>query len=223
MGRVLVVLLLVLLAGRSHAGDLVGRVSRVIDGDTFTLVTEDRRRFDIRLAEIDAPEADQPFAAQARRFLAFLILRKEVRVRLVEADRHGRFVGQVWEQERWINGQMVRSGAAWVSSRHARSARLLAWEEEAREARRGLWSLPEHARTPPWDQRRQARAKRPEPASASPPLGLIGSTRRFRCGEKRLCREMTSCEEAMFHLRTCGVASLDRDGNGIPCESLCRR
>lgn len=42
----------------------------------------------------------------------------------------------------------------------------------------------------------------------------------FQCG-KRTCSQMTSCEEAKFHLTQCGVKSLDRDNDGIPCESIC--
>ncbi len=43
------------------------------------------------------------------------------------------------------------------------------------------------------------------------------------CGAKRTCGEMSSCEEATFYLRQCGVKSLDRDGDGMPCASLCSR
>ncbi|WP_419851650.1 excalibur calcium-binding domain-containing protein [Actinobacillus pleuropneumoniae] len=43
---------------------------------------------------------------------------------------------------------------------------------------------------------------------------------KFECG-KRTCSQMNSCEEARFHLTQCGVSSLDRDKDGIPCESLC--
>ncbi|MEM7399145.1 MAG: excalibur calcium-binding domain-containing protein [Pseudomonadota bacterium] len=42
------------------------------------------------------------------------------------------------------------------------------------------------------------------------------------CGTKQTCLEMDSCAEARFHLSECGQNSLDRDGNGIPCEGLCR-
>ncbi len=42
------------------------------------------------------------------------------------------------------------------------------------------------------------------------------------CGSKKTCGEMASCEEATFYLQQCGVKSLDRDGDGIPCASLCR-
>lgn len=42
-----------------------------------------------------------------------------------------------------------------------------------------------------------------------------------QCGGKRKCGQMASCEEARFYLSSCGVRSLDRDGDGVPCESLC--
>lgn len=42
------------------------------------------------------------------------------------------------------------------------------------------------------------------------------------CGSKRTCREMSSCAEAKFYLAQCGVSSLDGDGDGTPCEKLCR-
>ena len=42
------------------------------------------------------------------------------------------------------------------------------------------------------------------------------------CGNKTTCGEMDSCEEAVFYLEQCGIASLDGDGDGTPCESLCR-
>ena len=43
----------------------------------------------------------------------------------------------------------------------------------------------------------------------------------YFCGSKDTCGEMDSCSEAYYYLNTCGVGSLDRDNDGIPCESLC--
>jgi hypothetical protein len=43
----------------------------------------------------------------------------------------------------------------------------------------------------------------------------------FSCAGKHLCRQMQSCEEARFYLETCGVASLDGDNDGVPCETIC--
>lgn len=42
------------------------------------------------------------------------------------------------------------------------------------------------------------------------------------CGSKRTCGEMQSCEEARFYLLQCGVSRLDRDHDGVPCETVCR-
>ncbi|TCZ52944.1 excalibur calcium-binding domain-containing protein [Roseicella aquatilis] len=33
---------------------------------------------------------------------------------------------------------------------------------------------------------------------------------------------MSTCAEARFHLSQCGLARLDSNGDGVPCESLCR-
>ena len=43
----------------------------------------------------------------------------------------------------------------------------------------------------------------------------------FSCADSKYCKEMTSCAEAKFHLRECGMHKLDRDHDGVPCESIC--
>lgn len=42
------------------------------------------------------------------------------------------------------------------------------------------------------------------------------------CNGKKTCKEMSSCAEAKFYLNHCGVTRIDGDGDGIPCEKLCR-
>lgn len=43
----------------------------------------------------------------------------------------------------------------------------------------------------------------------------------FQCGRKRVCGQMDSCAEANYYLDQCGLTRLDRDSDGIPCESIC--
>ncbi len=86
---------------------------------------------------------------------------------------------------------------------------LLEDEESARSNQLGLWGLDNPI--PPWDWRRGERSV-VKPGSLNP-----------KCGSKRYCREMSSCEEAMFYLRECGLTRLDGDSDGVPCESICRR
>lgn len=38
---------------------------------------------------------------------------------------------------------------------------------------------------------------------------------------KRVCGDMESCEDAMFHHQQCGLSRLDGDKDGVPCEKLC--
>ena len=45
----------------------------------------------------------------------------------------------------------------------------------------------------------------------------------WTCGAKTTCGQMSSCKEATFYLTQCGVKSLDGDGDGVPCASLCRQ
>jgi hypothetical protein len=41
------------------------------------------------------------------------------------------------------------------------------------------------------------------------------------CGKKKYCAEMSSCDEAWHYQTQCGVKTLDGDGDGKPCETLC--
>lgn len=48
------------------------------------------------------------------------------------------------------------------------------------------------------------------------------ATMSHECKGKRTCKEMSTCEEAKFYLDNCGATKIDGDGDGIPCEKLCR-
>ncbi|MBO1081646.1 thermonuclease family protein [Roseomonas sp. 573] len=59
----------------------------------------------------------------------------------------------------WGHAELVRGGHAWVYRQYMTDRSLLPLEAEARAARRGLWSLPERERIPPWAWRRQQRRR----------------------------------------------------------------
>jgi hypothetical protein len=54
----------------------------------------------------------------------------------------------------------------------------------------------------------------------SPPRSTSSAPNRS-CGAAPYCYEMSSCAEAQFYYRECGVGRLDGDNDGVPCESLC--
>ncbi|WP_458098151.1 thermonuclease family protein [Roseomonas sp. WA12] len=211
----------------SWAAELTGRVVGLSDGDTITVLTAERRQVRIRLGEIDTPESRQPYGARAQQALSELVFGKDVRVVVQDTDRYGRIVGRVYAGTVDANAEMVRQGAAWVYRQYSRDAALLQLEAEAKTARRGLWALPEAERTPPWEWRAAQRGGSNGQASTAPTITppqrpTPSAASGFTCGAKRYCREMTSCAEARFYLSQCGLSRLDGDGDGVPCETLCR-
>lgn len=48
------------------------------------------------------------------------------------------------------------------------------------------------------------------------------SSSAYSCSTKKTCGQMKDCEEAQYHLNECRNGRLDPDGDGVPCESLCR-
>jgi endonuclease YncB( thermonuclease family) len=214
--------LLLLFSFPALAAELRGEVVGISDGDTLTLLTPERRQVRIRLAEIDAPESRQPWGSRAQQALSALVFRKAVMVAVQDTDRYGRTVGTVWVGRLNANAEMIRQGHAWVYRQYLHDRSLLGVEDEARQARRGLWSLPDVERVPPWAWRRQDHTTGQPALSSTPRASAASGATGFSCGGKRLCREMTSCAEARYHSQQCGLSQLDGDRDGVPCESLCR-
>jgi len=74
-----------------------------------------------------------------------------------EGNTFGRLVAHLWIGDTYVNEEMVKRGMAWFDSEFAPSETLYLVEEEAREAKRGLWALPLEDRVPPWEWRKEPR------------------------------------------------------------------
>ncbi|HDM75205.1 MAG TPA: hypothetical protein ENG51_01900 [Deltaproteobacteria bacterium] len=138
-----------------------GKCIKVQDGDTIT-VLRDHQQVRIRLYGIDCPERRQAFGKRARQFTARLVFGKIVKIDPVTVDRYGRTIGWVYVDHPelgrlCLNEELLKAGLAWVYRRYCRNPRMIKLEEEARQAKRGLWSNP-HA-TPPWQYRRMKGVK----------------------------------------------------------------
>ena len=107
----------------------------------------------IRLAEIDTPERGQPFGTWAKQRLSDLVFGKPIAIKLVDIDRYDRIVGRIYVDDLDVNAELVRIGAAWVYRKYATDPSLYDLEEEAREAKRGLWG--QGTPIPPWEWRRR--------------------------------------------------------------------
>lgn len=138
------------------AFDLRGRVVRVADGDTVSILDAGNRQHKIRLHGIDAPERDQPYGREAGNLLRKLVDDRQVGVVVVDTDSYERNVGVIYLGDQNINAEMVARGYAWWYRFHAPNERQLqANEEQARADGRGLWA--DSDAVEPWDWRRNRR------------------------------------------------------------------
>lgn len=224
--RHLLLAALLLTTSSALAADLLGLVVGIQDGDTLTLLTPERRQVRVRLYGIDAPESRQPYGARAQQELTAMVFRQQVRVSVEDTDHYGRTVGRVWAGSLDVNAELVRRGAAWVYRQYNRDPSLPPQEAEARQAKRGLWALPTSEQVPPWAWRRNGgRAPatlQPSAAGRAGAAAPSSSAAGLSCGSKRYCTQMSSCAEAQFYFRQCGLSRLDGDRDGVPCERLCR-
>jgi endonuclease YncB( thermonuclease family) len=146
------------LAAPAGAESLHGKVFAVIDGDTLLFKTDAqasaraRAFIKVRLADIDAPEADQPHGDAATRALTALTLNQRVALHIVAHDNYGRTVARVHVGEQDIHATLVRDGHVWASRFHPDKT-LVALEKSARAARRGLWR--DADAMPPWRWRKR--------------------------------------------------------------------
>lgn len=212
MKRLLVVLC-ALYAGIAHAEEFEAQVIAVMDGDTV-MVLHNRQKLKVRLANIDAPELEQPYGKESRQALAEQVLKKQVRIKRKATDAYGRMIAEVSHGGQSVNEAQLRKGMAWEYSHFHRDQRYVNLSQQARQSRRGLWAQNAEPMEP-----EKWRKAHPEKFNINNKLYKNQGV--ANCGSKRLCSQMVTCEEAKIFYLHCGVKSLDGDGNGVPCESLC--
>jgi endonuclease YncB( thermonuclease family) len=131
------------------AETITGSVVRVLDGDTVSVLTPQKEQLRVRLAEIDAPEKNQPFGMKAKKMLSDLIFAKDVSVLKIDTDRYGRTVGRIYQGHTDVNLEMVKAGGAWAYTKYQTDPAFRPAEDAARAGKLGLWALQEDQRMPP--------------------------------------------------------------------------
>jgi len=151
--------LLVMACQMAFADVIVGRVIKIADGDTLTLMDAANQQHRIRLSGIDAPESVQAFGDRSKTALSALAFNKEVQADCKKRDQYGRDVCKILVDGVDVNLEQVRSGMAWWYKQYAKEQSpedQAAYEQaefQAKIHRLGLWA--DKNPTPPWEWRRK--------------------------------------------------------------------
>ena len=95
MQYIVICLISLFLYSPALADTLQGKVIKIADGDTVTIVDDSGKKHRIRFAGIDAPEKDQSYGDVSTQGLVELVLGKTVAIEYEKRDRYERIVGKV--------------------------------------------------------------------------------------------------------------------------------
>lgn len=119
---------------------LTGRVVKIADGDTFTLLVNGNEQVKIRLDGIDAPEKGQAYGNKAKEYLSGMIWGEPVTVNVKSKDRYGRSIGKVSTPTiSDVNLEMIRAGYAWQYRDYNNDKTYTTAENQTRKNMKGLW------------------------------------------------------------------------------------
>ena len=175
MQYIIISLLSLLLYSPAFADTLQGKVVKVADGDTVTIIDDSGKKHRIRLMGIDAPEKDQPYGDVSTQSLVELVSGKTATIEYEKRDRYKRIVGKVLVDPpgevfcmaldcvKKIDAglEQIKKGLAWHYKKYqggqSEEDRLLysEVEKQAISNKLGLWEIEEAIS--PWEWRRNYR------------------------------------------------------------------
>lgn len=174
MKRTALLFFVFLLLVPSHTSAWPGTVISVHDGDTITVEREGGERERVRLFGVDCPELAyagrweaQPYSRIATNFVKELFQQDGmVDVAIWEmGTSYERIVGGVimLHNGQTVQEELVRAGLAWVDARYCKQSireckNWFVLQQEAAEARRGLWAELDGPDKPvaPWEWRKRS-------------------------------------------------------------------
>jgi endonuclease YncB( thermonuclease family) len=159
--RNLVFITLLFFSLLSLAEELIGKVIKVSDGDTITVLDSNNQKHKVRLKGIDAPESQQLYGDISTQSLAELVYDKEVVVNWDKKDKYYRILGRVVIDGRNINYEQLKKGLAWYYKQYEKDLsdedkqKYSEAEGFAKNYGIGLWA--DSNSIPPWEFRHKGK------------------------------------------------------------------
>jgi len=149
------ILILLLTIDIIYSITIVGRVTRVKDGDTIVIDTL-TELVTIRLAEIDTPESKQSYGLAATEFTKAFCLGLIVSADIKTTDRYGRAIALVSKANgKSLQEALLKAGMAWHYKQYSYNTYYSILQQVACKESKGLWS--EDNPVAPWQYRKNKR------------------------------------------------------------------
>ena len=155
----IILIFILFLSNFAYAKTIEGLVVGVADGDTITVLDQQKNTYKIRLQGIDAPEKKQAFGEKSKQSLHDLVHSKQVRIEYDKEDKYGRIVGKVTVDDVDVCLQQLLLGMAWHYKKYQNeqsvSDRALYSDTElkSKSLKLGLWT--DDTPMPPWEFRKK--------------------------------------------------------------------
>ena len=155
----LILIFILFLSNFAHAKTIEGLVVGVADGDTITVMDQQKNTYKIRLQGIDAPEKKQAFGEKSKQSLHDLVHGKQVRIEYDKEDKYGRIVGKITLDDLDICLQQLVLGMAWHYKKYQNEQSVADRvvyndaELKSKSLKLGLWA--DETPMPPWEFRKK--------------------------------------------------------------------
>lgn len=157
--RKLLLIFVLFLSNFVNAKTIEGLVVGVADGDTITVLDQQKNTYKIRLQGIDAPEKKQAFGEKSKQSLHDLVHGKQVRIEYDKEDKYGRIVGKITLDDLDICLQQLVLGMAWHYKKYQNEQSVADRvvyndaELKSKSLKLGLWA--DETPMPPWEFRKK--------------------------------------------------------------------
>lgn len=221
---------------------ITATVVNVIDGDTLVVKLLGKKET-VRMILVDTPETvhpdkpPQPFGKEASDFTKSLLTGKSVELELdvQERDSYGRLLAYVYLDGKSVQEELLAKGLARLAVyppnvKYENTYREI--QEKAQQQKLGIWSIENYVQEDGFHPPKPKAASKPSPSSTSTSKSSSSSSSSSRSSKPRYslgdkdCSDFRTQREAQAYFKSKGgsryrnVDGLDRDHDGIACESL---
>lgn len=192
------------------AQTISGKIIGASDGDTITIRTADGRNYKIRLNGVDCPEKSQDFGKRAKDFTWNFCYGKKISANLLSKDKYDRNIADVFADGQSLNRALVAAGLAWHYKKYSDDPDLARLEDEARAAKRGLWSIPNPMA--PWDYRKRGKPVMNEELSAGEVM--VCNSPGAKTYHTKMCMGLSRCKKGVSKMSKASAVSQGRKACG---------